>query len=60
MVLTNFLIAMVTKRTIGLFVSGLIVAVSTASAVNAAEIKQSVIMPPEYSKIKELVGRIQV
>ena len=50
---------MVTKRAIGLFVSGFIAAASTASAVNAAEIKQSVIMPPEYSKIRELVGRIQ-
>ena len=47
------------KKVIGLFVSGLITLVSTASAVNAAEIKQGVIMPPEYSKIKELVGRIQ-
>lgn len=50
---------MISKRTIGLFVSGLIAAVSTASAVNSAEIKQSEIMPPEYSKIKELVGIIQ-
>ena len=50
---------MVSKITTGVFVSALIAAVSTASAVNAAEIKQSVIMPPEYSKIKELVGIIQ-
>ena len=50
---------MVAQRAISLFVSSVMAAASTASAVNAAEIKQSVIMPPEYSKIKELVGRIQ-
>lgn len=50
---------MIAKRAVGLFVSGLMAAASTTYSVNAAEIKQSMMMPPEYSKIKELVGRIQ-
>ena len=50
---------MFTKRAVGLFVSGLIAAVSTASAANASEVKQSAAMQYEYSKIKELVERIE-
>ena len=50
---------MASKRTIGLFASSLIAAASTAFPVNAAEITQSTVMPYEYSKIKELVVRIE-
>ena len=53
------MVIMFTKRAVGLFVSGLIVAVSTASAANASEAKQSAAMQYEYSKIKELVERIE-
>ena len=50
---------MFTKRAVGLFVLGLIAAVSTASAANASEAKQTAAMQYEYSKIKELVERIE-
>ena len=50
---------MFTKRAIRLFVAGLMAAGSTASAANASEVKQSAAMPYEYSKIKELVERIE-
>ena len=50
---------MFAKRAVGLFVLGLIAAVSTASAANASEAKQSAAMQYEYSKIKELVERIE-
>ena len=50
---------MLRESAISLFATTLMVSASTASTANAVEIKQSVIMPTEYSKIKELVVRIE-
>ena len=47
---------MLKKKGLGLFATALI---ASASAANASETKQSTAMPYEYSKIKELVGRIE-
>ena len=46
-------------RALGLLAIALIASASTTSAANASETKQSTAMPYEYSKIKELVGRIE-
>ena len=51
--------AMVKKKAISLFVLALIAVAPIASEVNASEVKRGRVMHLEYSKIKELVEKIQ-